>query len=389
MEKNVFIYPCADYSHENINLAYKHILEESNLLNFVKKDMKVGIKLNLVTSSKPEKAVTTNPILVIELCKLLIAKGAIVTIGDSPGNLFTEGVLKSVYKETGMNEVLNTGAKLNFNVSTSKCVASGQVLHSLDVSDWLLEQDVLINFAKLKSHGMMSLSASVKNMFGCVPGILKPEYHYRYPSHPDFANMLIDLNEHYKPVLNILDAVIGMEGNGPTQGDPRFIGLLMASKSPYAIDLVASKIIGLEKEHVHTLNESIKRGLVPDKIEDLNLSYPIEEFIIKDFKNILPGKNMEFNKFKGPFGKLISKFIQKVLTTKPKVKKNQCVGCKVCANICPVKAITMKNKVPSINRKVCIRCFCCQEFCPKGAMKVNKNLLVKLLTRSKRSKDEK
>lgn len=389
MEKNVFIYPCNNYDLTKIDTAYEHILINSGLLDFVKKGMKIGIKLNLVSSAKPEKAVTTHPQLVKQLCKLLIERGAIVTIGDSPGNLFTEGVLKNVYKETGMLEVLDTGAKLNYNVTTSKTNAKGSVLHTLDVSNWLLEQDVLINYSKLKSHGMMSLSASVKNMFGCVPGILKPEYHYRYPSHPDFANMLIDLNEHYKPVLNIIDAVIGMEGNGPTQGDPRPIGLLMASKSPYALDLVASKIIGLEIKHVHTLNESIKRGLTPSKVEELNLNYPIDEFLIKDFKNILPGKNMEFNKFKGPLGKILSKFISKVLTTKPKVKKTECVGCKVCANICPVKAIEMKNNIPNINRKTCIRCFCCQEFCPKGAMKVNKNIIVKLLTKEKRSKNEK
>lgn len=387
MEKNVYLSPCTSYEHDLIVQAYDEILIKSGLLDFVKEGMKIGIKLNLVSHLKPEKAATTHPLLVVELCKILIQKGAIVTIGDSPGSLFTEGILKNVYKETGMYEAEKIGAHLNFNVSTCQKNIDGTVVHNLDCSSWLFEQDALINFSKLKSHGMMALSASVKNMFGTIPGILKPEYHYRYPNHPDFANMLIDLNEFYKPSLNIIDAVIGMEGNGPTQGDPRPIGLLLASKSPYALDLVAAKIIGLEVEHVHTIKESIKRNLIPNNISELNLNIEINQYIIKDFKNILPGKNMEFTKFKGPFGKIISKFVSKVLTVKPKVVKKDCIGCKQCANICPVKAIQMKNKLPKIDRNKCIRCFCCQEFCPKGAMIVHKNGLVKLLTKE-RGKNE-
>ena len=88
-------------------------------------------------------------------------------------------------------------------------------------------------------------------------------------------------------------------------------------------------------------------------------------------------------KFKGPIGKIINPIIAKVLTVKPKVKKKECIGCKKCENICPVNAITMKDKKPIINRDKCIRCFCCQEFCPVGAMKAHKNLIVKVLTKSK------
>ena len=152
------------------------------------------------------------------------------------------------------------GASLNYNVSTSKIKVDKKVVKTLDVSNWLLEQDVLINFSKLKSHGMMALSASVKNMFGVVPGVLKPEYHYRFPSHDDFANMLIDLNEVFECKLNLVDGIIGMEGNGPTQGDPRLIGVLLASKTPYPLDVVCAKIIGLDIDNVYTITESIKRG---------------------------------------------------------------------------------------------------------------------------------
>ena len=382
MENKVFWTNCSKYDEQLIEKCYQEILIDNHLLDFVTPGLKIGIKVNLVSHMHPDKAATTHPLLVKKLCEILISKGAIVTVGDSPGGIFTEGSLKTVYKETGMNSCLETGAILNYNVSTNVKKIDGKIVKSLDSSNWLDEQDVLINFSKLKSHGMMALSASVKNMFGTVPGILKPEYHYRYPNHEDFANMLIDINEHFKCKLNIMDAIIGMDGNGPTQGNPKFIGALLASTNPYALDVVAANIIKLPIDNVYTIKESIKRNLTTD-FNEIILNKPIDEIIVEDFNNILPGKNMEFSeKFKGPFGKLISPIISKVLTVKPKVKKKECIGCKKCANICPVKAIEMKNKKPYIDRNKCIRCFCCQEFCPVGAMKVHKNKIVKLLTKN-------
>lgn len=381
MENKVYVYKCNKYDEALIEEAYDEILVKPGLLDFVKEGMKIGIKVNLVGNFNPDKAATTHPILVKVLCKLLIERGAIVTIGDSPGGLFTEGILRSAYKGAGFTICEEVGAKLNYNVSTSILKVDRHVVKSLDVSNWLLEQDALINFSKLKSHGMMALSASVKNMFGVVPGVLKPEYHYRYPSHDDFANMLIDLNEVFECKLNLVDGIIGMEGNGPTQGTPRFIGCILASKTPYPLDVVCAKLIDLNIDNVYTITESIKRGKTT-KFDEIILNESIDDLIIKDYKNIKPGKSMEFSeKFKGPLGKIINPIIAKVLTVKPRVKKKECIGCKKCENICPVKAIEMKNKKPIINRDKCIRCFCCQEFCPVGAMKAHKNIIVKILTK--------
>lgn len=383
MENKVYISKCPNYGAEEVKEAYNNIFDNSDLLDFVKPGMKIGLKVNLVSSMKPDKAATTHPNLLIDLCDRLVSMGAIVTVGDSPGGLFTEAILKNLYKETGMTELVSHGVILNYNVGQTVVDIDGFVVKKLDYSSWLLEQDAIINYSKIKSHGMLTFSGSVKNLFGCVPGILKPEYHYRYPNYDDFSDMLIDINEFTKCKLNLMDAIIGMEGNGPTQGTPRKIGLVLASKSPYAIDLVASKLIGLDTKYVKTISRAVYHGLSYESIEDLDLSMPIDEYIVEDFKKILPGKDMSFKLVKGPIGKLVNKTVANVLTVKPKVKKKECIGCKKCYNICPAKAITMKNKKPVINRDVCIRCFCCQEFCPVGAMKAKKNGIVKLLTKSK------
>ncbi len=378
MIKDIYAVELRTYDELLCYKALDELLNNNNLLDFVKKGMKIGVKLNLVAAMKPEKAATINPMLVKALVKLLISKGAIVTLGDSPGGLFTESALKSVYTQTGIDKLTEVGAILNYNCNQQIVETNGLVVKSLDTTSWLLEQDAIINFSKIKSHGMMGLSGAVKNLFGTVPGILKPEYHYRYSEHSDFADMLIDINEFYKPILNIMDCVVGMEGNGPTQDTPRDIGLVMASKNQYALDIAACYLINLDVNNVRTVSESIRLGFTPDNIKDLNINIDLSKYQVLDFKKIEPGKNMKFNGYG-----IFSSLVEKILVVKPICKTKSCIGCKKCFNICPAKAISMVNNYPVIDRNKCIRCFCCQEFCPVGAMQTKKNPLVKLLTKGK------
>jgi ferredoxin len=224
------------------------------------------------------------------------------------------------------------------------------------------------------------MSCAAKNIFGTIPGITKPEYHYRFPNHKDFANMILDLDEYFHPALSIVDAVVGMEGNGPTAGTPRKIGCLLASRSPHTLDMVAARIIGLEVENVPTLTAARERGLIPDSIEELTVHGSYAPFVIPDFEQVVEHRSIRFAGDGKSLGKrLFSKLAGAVLRTKPKLDEKLCVGCGVCANICPAKAIVIKNKKAVINRKTCIRCFCCQEFCPKSAMKVKRTMLSKLV----------
>ena len=374
---DIYLADCPDYDVGHVRQAIYETVIEPGLLDFLHGNEKIGLKVNLVSAMHPDKAATTNPIIVKVIAEELIKRGCQVIVGDSPGNLYTENVLKNVYNETMMTIVEDVGAKLNDNFATEVVKVEGKIVKNLDTTSWLRQVDYIINICKLKSHGMMGLSCSVKNMFGSVPGITKPTYHYKYPSHEDFADMIVDINEYYKPVLNIVDAVIGMEGNGPTQGKPRKIGLILASKNPYNLDIICGKIIGVNLQEIPTIVSSINRGLTK-KEEDIKLNKDLTPYLIKDFDNVKIGSDMSFN-IKG--GKIIRKIVKKILTIKPKVKKKECIGCKKCHNICPAKAIVMKNNKPVINRKTCIRCFCCQEFCPVGAMKASKTWIVRLLTK--------
>ncbi len=359
------------------------VLEPIGGLDWVQPGMKIAVKANLVTFMKPESAATTHPSVLIALVKMLKARGADVIVGDSPGGLYNAAFVNRVYAATGMKRVEEAGAQLNRNFGEAHAeFPQAKVAKEFTYTAWLDEADAIIDFCKLKSHGMMSMSAAVKNLFGTIPGTLKPEYHFKYPDERDFADMLVDLNEYFKPRLAIADAIVGMEGNGPTAGEPRKIGALMASASTYNLDLVCADVIGVTMNDVPTIRAAHERGLCPASSADLKIAGDLEAVKISDFKNILSHRGLQFQGSGGFVSKLTGKVIGVALQSKPDVNKGDCVGCGVCAGICPAHAIQIKDKLPKIDRKKCIRCFCCQEFCPKGAMVVKRPLIAKLLNRN-------
>jgi uncharacterized protein (DUF362 family)/NAD-dependent dihydropyrimidine dehydrogenase PreA subunit len=279
-----------------------------------------------------------------------------------------------------MREVEAAGATLNQNYAISEAdFLDALVAKSFAYTAYLDEADAIIDFCKLKTHGMMGMSAAAKNMFGVVPGTFKPEYHFRFPDHSDFAKMLVDLNTYFasKTRLCLVDAVVGMEGNGPTQGSPRKIGALLASTSPHELDLACAHIIGLSPESVPTLQVAINQGWISSNVTDLEVFGDLNAFCISDFENIPVHKSLQFE----GAGKFASMFVRSALQSRPKPDRKSCIGCKKCYEICPAKAIEMKNNLPVIDRKRCITCFCCQEFCPVGAMKVHRPGIAKLLNR--------
>lgn len=217
-------------------------------------------------------------------------------------------------------------------------------------------------------------------MFGAIPGTMKPEYHFRYPDPRNFARMIVDLDEYFKPRLTIVDAVDCMEGNGPSGGTPRHMGALLAGESPHKVDLVCASLIGLRRKEVPTLEAALERGLIPACVEELAMEGDPAAFAIPDFQLITTGNSHLFRgNGRSLFGRIKGTLMEKLLAQRPQVKPAQCVGCGVCGKVCPANAIAMEGGKPHIDRKKCIRCFCCQEFCPESAMKVHRTAVAKLL----------
>lgn len=381
----VSIVPLSEYTYDGARAALERLLGAIDALATLKSGAKVVIKANLVSAMKPEASATTHPILLSALCDILTERGTEVVIGDSPGGLYNAAFVGRVYNQTGVRECVKHGARLNDDFSQSEAdFNEGKVLHNFTYTSYLDKADFIINFSKLKSHGMMNMSSAVKNMFGAVPGVIKPEYHYRFPTYEDFANMLVDLNEYFKPCLSISDAVVGMEGNGPTAGTPKQMGFLLASHSPYNLDLLASELLGFSPLEIPTVAAAIDRGYCPKSAEELTVIGGYRELAVTDFERVVSTRSLEFSSAsKNVLRRMGGAIAKRILRTRPALVKNMCVGCGVCKNVCPAKAITLVKGKASINRKKCIRCFCCQEFCPKSALKVRRTALASLFHRER------
>ncbi len=380
--KKVYIEKCENYNEENVEAALDALLDGCDL-SFARPGAKIVIKANLVAAAKPEKAATTHPALLCALIKRLVGMGASVVVGDSPGGLYNAAYVGRIYNACGMRACEAAGAKLNDDYSVKEAkFPEAVVLKDIIYTSYLDDCDAIIDFCKLKSHGMMGMSCAVKNMFGAIPGMTKPEYHFKYPEYADFANIMIDINQFFKDKLKlfIVDAIEGMEGNGPTAGTPRHVGLLLASRDQYALDLVCADIIGLEPQNIPTVQAAISRGLCPDSADKVECNRDYGEFKVSDYEHVATLHSLLFSgDEKSAFLRTFSKMASFLLRAKPKLKEKECVGCGVCRDICPAKAITIKGGKAEIDRGLCIRCFCCQEFCPKGAMKVKRTPVARLL----------
>ena len=145
----------------------------------------------------------------------------------------------------------------------------------------------------------------------------------------------------------------------------------------YKLDYICAKIIGLSLGDVPTLEESFKRGFIPEDVHDISCNINVDDVCINDFELIKNHRPLPFT----DQSKLLGRLAKKYMTARPDVNKIECVGCEKCKNVCPMQAITMKDEKPVIDRKKCISCFCCQEFCPKGAMKVKRTFIARLLSK--------
>ena len=376
------VVPCAGYEDREAEAALRAALEPIGGLDFVRPGMRVAVKLNLVAAMRPETAATVHPALICALTRLLRERGAEVVLGDSPGGLYNAAALHRVYEVCGVKAAEEYGAELNQDLSQVEAdFPQGRQARRFPYTGWLQKADAIIDFCKLKSHGMMGITCAVKNFFGSIPGMNKPEFHYRFPRPEDFADLLVDLYEHAAPRLCICDAVVAMEGNGPTQGTPRPMGCLLAGRNGHLLDLAAAELVGMSPERIPTLKAAIGRGLCPPSLAGVPVSGSLEPFRAPDFKTVPAQESVAFLRFgSGPLGKAVDRLARRLLTPYPGLEEG-CIGCGKCAATCPAKAITMKNQRPRIDRKRCIHCFCCQEFCPKGAMQAQRTRIARILGR--------
>ena len=369
MEK-VAINKCAEYNVEKITDILRR---QFNVLNIDSNEFNgknILIKPNLLKRISPDEAITTNPAVIEAVCKIVIGHGGNVTIADSPAGPYTTAVLKGLYKACGIADAAErTGAALNYDISYKEVHnPKGYTSKVFNFLTPVCNADYIINICKLKTHSYTSLSGAVKNFYGCIPGTQKFEIHSRFKSRKDFFSMLTDLCKNIcdtKPVLTITDAVMAMEGNGPSGGSPRYIGCILSSLNPFTLDLVHEKLINMND--VPTVEISRQRGYCPKSVSDVEIiGDDLNELIVRDFKKPDAVSRKRFD------------FVPAFLSPRPLVDNEKCAACLECIKSCPVNTIELIKNKPFIHKEKCIKCYCCQEICKFKAIKIKKNIIYKI-----------
>lgn len=372
MKEPVVLVAAADYRREVIEAAVAAALAPlGGMAAFVSPGQRVLVKPNMLAGKEPQRAVTTHPELVRAVIRLAQQAGGLVSVGDSPG----VGSPRQVAERCGILAVIEeTGATFAPFVESVAVRPSGRTFHQLEIARDLLDAEVVINLPKLKTHQMIGLTCAVKNLFGAVVGMRKPQLHLQAGSDKSFfALMLLELADFIRPALTIVDAVVAMEGDGPGSGDPVAIGAILAGRDPLAVDSVATALTGLPPDLVLTQVAARRAGRESAYFENVTLlGEPLSRLRPKSFR---PAKITDVNFGLPP---LLRTVLRRTLTARPEADHARCVRCGLCVRHCPPEAMRIADGRLQIDHGRCIRCFCCQELCPHSAILTRQGLLLRL-----------
>ncbi len=344
---------------------------------FVKPGMKVLLKVNLLGPKPSDSAAITNSEFVRAVIRILVQKQCTVWVGDSSGGAIPgRAVTGKSFTVSGLEKVaLEEGAEIkNFDregVVEAKSRDSSQ--EALFLAKPMFEADVVINLPKFKTHMVAAYTGAIKNLYGCIPGLKKAEYHKSSPTSARFGEVLADINQVLKVDLHIVDGITAMEGQGPTAGNSYPAHKLLMGTDALALDTVACKMINLAIEEIPFYKASIERKLGEYKLERIHVKGDYTA------PPVLPGFKTAFKITRGRALNLMSVFIN-FMKARPNIDLRICKRCNVCVDSCPVKAIEKESK--RINYKKCIECMCCHELCMYKAVELKRvNALADLLIR--------
>jgi len=350
----------ASYDYSVLRSVIFELLDSLNAMD-IKKDAKVLIKPNLLAPASPEKAIQTHPLIVRAVVEYLNAREIKPLISDSPAL----GGFQRSLKEGGHLATLE-GLDVEFHeFKNSVPVNVGKPFNRIELAEEAINADVIINLPKLKTHQQMLMTLGVKNLFGCVVGMRKPEWHFRTGINRDrFAELLVRIHEAMRPTITILDGILAMEGQGPgTSGTPRELGIIAASDNAIALDMIVCGILGIHADEVPTNLVVKSLGIEPMPINVEGDIVRVKDFKRPRFTSLVFGPKM----FHG--------FMQRHMAQRPESDPSMCKMCGECWKYCPAHAIKPVKKKLLFNYDICIRCYCCQEVCPHGAISARETSL--------------
>jgi len=363
-----------EYEPDRVERAIEEVLEPlGGMKAFVVQGEEVILKPNFLKPAAVETAVCTHPEIMRAAARLSLKAGAgRVVVTDSP----------AVATASRCAKKLGLGDHEPFTVEeldeAVELPSPHKRFQRIKVARRLKEARSLINLPKAKTHGQMMMTAAVKNLFGAVLNVEKAQWHFRAGRDEHvFARLLIEIFEMVKPHLNLLDAVVGMEGNGPGAGDPRKLGFIAASTSAHALDLVLCTILGIPAIDVFTVETAARMGLVPpfDEIEIVGA----DPLSLRPDPPLRMARPVSTHRFRFPAW--AGGVFERLFVLRPETDHEKCTLCGQCVEVCAARALEIDPKARKLmlDRDLCISCFCCQEVCPEGAISVSAGMVAKLL----------
>lgn len=320
----------------------------------------VLIKPNLLFYTEPEQGLNTHPAVLEAIVAECEKRGASrVYLGDNAGQVMYGNSKTAFFESHGMGERLgryyvNLGLDLEPHYLKSAD-------HTVYFPKLLKQVDVVINVPKLKTHGMTGISGAVKNTFGYLPGAQKAKMHFLSKTYEPFARVLVEVHNVRKPDLNIVDGILGMEGRGPFSRKLRYIGQVLVSRDPVALDGVICGMIGFRPQDIPHLRIAQESGL--GSFENMEIQGTPK--IMEDF--LLPPNSETPWAINGENGMLSESLIRDASRTVAEVDPEKCRQCGDCVRACPVGALAMKDG-PVMSGRACVSCHACQEVCEVRAL---------------------
>jgi uncharacterized protein (DUF362 family)/NAD-dependent dihydropyrimidine dehydrogenase PreA subunit len=374
MGVRVAIVRCDSYDQEPADRAVRQALDGiEGLDKIIRAGTRVLLKVNLISARPPEDAVTTHPAIVSALIDAIRDLGGDPFVAEECGFAYP-GATKRAARKSGIQELVERKQTefipLDSVGFTKTAVPAGARLQSVYYSDLVREAEVLVSVPKLKNHTQTIFTGAVKNMFGCVPTQVRMEAH-RLSKYVEFSESVVDIYSVKVPHLAVMDAVWGMEGNGPTRGNPRKLGLVMASRDCVALDAAACAVVGFRPFDVVTTRSASERGLGEGRLDQIEVvGESIANVALQDFKK----PSTRFLNLPTWFGNML----YGRMAARPIINSKRCKKCKVCYKTCPVSAVVPANKY-YVDHDKCIRCYCCHELCPEDAVTLKETIMGRLL----------
>jgi uncharacterized protein (DUF362 family)/NAD-dependent dihydropyrimidine dehydrogenase PreA subunit len=320
---------------------------------------KVLIKPNVLRVSEAKEGIVTHPaVLRAVVDKVESLAPASIVVGDNPG-IVSYGANEESFEKTGLMEAAR-GYYRNIGTDSLNVNFNPDFMPMVSVSRAVMEADIVISLPKFKTHGLTVITGAIKNCYGYLPGAQKAVLHKAAGSPERFHEMIVDVFRLRIPDLSLVDAVVGMEGNGPASPELREIGLILASDDSTALDAVIAQMMGCEPGRLRFLQKAREVGLGNYDIGSIQVIGELRQ--IPDFK--LPPLGGEAN----IDNEAIQTLIDSRTVLRPQADPALCTGCSACVAQCPVSALSMGDLVPEANPDMCIMCFCCQEMCPEKAI---------------------